>query len=109
MSAGTEQADAILENILFKNVTAKTSGCVIVEGAGKVCPRKIVFDGLDLTLVPPIRPRKEKKDWEVVGAANRLEAAIVKEKADSVCISHFKVTRDPAIGLERAKDILEVE
>ena len=107
VSAGTEQADTILENILFKNVTAKTSGCVIVEGAGKVCPRKIVFDGLDLTLVPPIRPRKEKKDWEVVGVANQLPAAVVKEKCKDVRISRMTVKRDPAVGLERQKDVLE--
>ena len=109
VSAGTDQADTVLENVTFRNVTARTSGSVIVEGSGKVRPKNIVIDGLDLTLVPPIRPRKEKKDWEVVGAANRLEAAIVKEKADHVRLSHFKVTRDPAIGLERSKDVLEVK
>ncbi len=109
VTAGTEKADTVLENVTFRNITARTSGSVIVEGAGKVRPKNIVIDGLDLTLVPPIRPRKEKKDWEVVGAANRLEAAIVKEKADHVRISHFKVTRDPAIGSERAKDILKIK
>ena len=109
VTAGGDAADTILENITFRNVTARTSGCVIVEGAGKVRPRNIVFDGLDLTLVPPIRPRKEKRDWEVVGVANRLEAAVVKEKCDGVRLSRFKVTRDPAIGRERAKDVLEVE
>lgn len=109
VTAGTEKADTVLENVTFRNITARTSGSVIVEGAGKTRPKNIVIDGLDLMLVPPIRPRKEKKDWEVVGAANRLEAAIVKEKADRVRLSHFKVTRDPAIGSERFKDTLEVK
>ena len=109
VTAGGDNADTILENVTFRNVTARTTGCVIVEGAGKVRPKNVVFDGLDLTLVPPLRPRREKKDWEVVGAANRLEAAVVKEKCDGVRLSRFKVTRDPAVGAERAKDVLEVE
>ena len=109
VTAGGDAADTVLENVSFRNVTARTSGCVIVEGAGKVRPKNIVFDGLDLTLVPPIRPRREKKDWEVVGAANRLEAAVVKEKCEDVRFSRFKLTRDPRIGSERARDILEVE
>ena len=108
VTAGTDKADAVLENVTFRNVAARTSGCVIVEGAGKVRPKDIVFDGLDLTLVPPIRPRTEKSDWQVVGAANRLEAAVVKEKCDGVGISRLKVTRDPAIGAERAKDVLDL-
>lgn len=109
VSAGTERADAILENILFKNITAKTSGCVIVEGAGRVCPRKIAFDGLDLTLVPPIRPRKEAGDREVVGVANQLTAAVVRERCKDVSISRLTVRRDPAIGLERQEDVLDVQ
>lgn len=31
------------------------------------------------------------------------------EKCDDVRLSHFRVTRDPAIGRERAKDILELD
>ena len=108
VTAGGDNADTVLEDVTFRNVTARTSGSVIVEGAGKVRPKDVVIDGLDLTLVPPLRPRRSTKDWEVVGAANRLEAAVVLEKCEPVRLKRFKVTRDPAIGTERAKDILEV-
>ena len=40
-------------------------------------------------------------------AGNLFEAAIVKENADNVVFRDVSVTRDPALGTERARDFLE--
>ena len=107
VTAGTSGADAVLRDVSFSNVVARTFGSVIVEGAGKTRPRGIGFDGLDLTLAPPPRPRHEKSDWEVVGIANGLKSALVFENADDVRVKGLRLRRDPALGAERAQDTLE--
>ena len=107
VTAGTDKADTVLEKVTFRNVSAAMSGSVVVEGAGKTRPRDITFEGLKLRLVPPARPRSTTKDWQIVGAGNLFEAAIVKENADNVVFRDVSVTRDPALGPERARDFLE--
>ena len=104
VSAGTELAETVLERIRFRNIRAKTTGSIIVEGAGKTRPRDVLFEDVELTLVPRTGPRYEKKDWEVVGRGNVSTAAIIQEKADDIRYERVKVIRDPALGDTRRDD-----
>jgi len=104
VSAGTDHAKTVLEHLRFKNIKAKTTGSIIIEGAGETRPRDVSFENVELTLVPRTRPRIEEKDWEVYGRANTSTAAIIREKADDIRFQNVKVFRDPKLGDTRKED-----
>lgn len=108
VTAGTPAAKAPLENIVFRNLKAATSGSVIVEGTESIRPTNIHFDNLDLTLKAPLHPRHEPRDWEVIGQANALSAAIHLEHADAVTFRDVKIVRDPLADL-RTKDFERID
>ena len=109
VTAGSVYADALLENIVFRNCRMRTTGALIVEGAGKVRPKNISFDDCELTLAPYIFPRRQKSDWEVVNLANTNNAAVCIEKANGVNFSNFKINREPDLAAGRERDFLVVD
>ena len=82
---------------------------LIVEGAGKVRPKNISFDGCELTLASYVFPRRQKSDWEVVNLANTNNAAVCIEKANGFNFGNFKINREPGLAAGRERDFLVVD
>lgn len=105
ITGGKKDADAPLENIIFKNCRMTALGSIIVEGCGKVRPKNVIFDNFELTLVPRVCPLPDgATDWEVVGMANSSKAAVCVESADDIFFNGLSIKRAKGLPLERNQD-----